>query len=209
MPTHPEPTPDASQGTPLPRFDAPSSRDQAVLAASQAVVALLLQHGRSDFTIRELAEHAGVSERTFYRYFPRKEDAVRPYLTAGLDHVVARVDALCGEGSLTDAVRQAHAEVLGLVHAQDAAVLLDVLTGTERLRAVWIQVSVDAEAALGAVIAARWGVPADSHAVALAAATVVAAGRLALQGAAGSGQEPLTVFEACLARMGSVLTAPA
>lgn len=37
---------------------------------------LTAEHGLSGFTIEELCEHVGISRRTFFNYFPSKEDAV-------------------------------------------------------------------------------------------------------------------------------------
>jgi len=37
---------------------------------------LTAQRGLSGFTIEELCEHVGISRRTFFNYFPSKEDAV-------------------------------------------------------------------------------------------------------------------------------------
>ncbi|WP_084628588.1 TetR family transcriptional regulator [Amycolatopsis nigrescens] len=49
-----------------------------------AALELFAEHGPSRPTVREIAERAGVSERTFFRYYPSKEQltigAVRGYL---------------------------------------------------------------------------------------------------------------------------------
>src|ERR1700761_8502776 len=63
-------------------------QQRAALKASQATVELFIQHVSTDFAIKVLADNAGVSERSFYRYFPRKEDAIRPFLHHGLERVI-------------------------------------------------------------------------------------------------------------------------
>lgn len=45
-------------------------------AISDAARALTLEHGFSNFTIEQLCEQVGVSRRTFFNYFPSKEDAL-------------------------------------------------------------------------------------------------------------------------------------
>lgn len=56
----------------------PSTR-QAIL---DAVAELLLERNGADFSVREVAERSGLTHRTVYRYFPRREDL----LGAGADH---------------------------------------------------------------------------------------------------------------------------
>lgn len=196
-------------GRRLPEFGAASPRDQAILDASRLVVALFVERRTSAFTVRELADHVGVSERTFYRYFPRKEDAVRPYLEAGLSHVVAGIRAGMAGMPLYDAIARAHDAVLDGAAASQTATLLSVLTGTERLRAVWLQVTLGAEQALAEVVAEAWDVPPDHVAARVAASAIVGAGRLALQQPPGGEQVPAQVFRACLTRMRSALEPPA
>ena len=186
----------------LPRLLAEDERSQPALDASRAVVAHLLAARSSGFTVRALAEVAGLSERTFYRYFPRKEDAVRPYLEAGLRLVVERVRSEPADRPLREALEVAHAGVLDLARGGDGEALLTVVYGEDRLRAVWLQVLADAEGAFAEVIASRLGVgPVQAR---LAGVAVVGAGRLALA-AAGEGQEPRAVFAACLDMLGAAL----
>src|SRR5690348_8088241 len=82
-------------------------RDQAMLEASQAVIALFLRKRTSDFSVKELAAHAGLSERTFYRYFPRKEDAIRPAVDASLARIVSDMRAVPRGKTLREAMVEA------------------------------------------------------------------------------------------------------
>ena len=58
----------------------PSRRDlnraQTSEAIYRAAVTLVLRHGLTGATVDAIAETAGVSRRTFFNYFPTKEDAV-------------------------------------------------------------------------------------------------------------------------------------
>lgn len=196
---------------PLPTFPGRHDRERALLGASRAVVDLYLRSGTADIPIRVLAEGAGLSERTFYRYFPRKEDAIRPYVEAGLAHVVERVRAAPGDRPLRDALVDAHADFLGAARAADGAAFLAVVSGDPRLRAVWLQVLTDAEEAFTQVIAARLGLEPDGLRARLAGAAVVTAGRLALSPATapGPGRDPVRVFAASLDLLGAALFAAA
>ncbi|MES2641096.1 MAG: TetR family transcriptional regulator [Myxococcota bacterium] len=197
--------PDA--GASLPSFSAQRDREQAVLEASRAVVALFLRERSSNFSVRQLADCAGLSERTFYRYFPRKEDAIRPYVEAGLEHILSRVQAAPRTRSLRDVLVAAHAEILDAARAHEGEALLTVLNETERLAAVWLQVVTEAETAFARIVAERLGIPADSLQARFAGGVVVTAGRLALQSAhseAGT-RTPSQVFAECLDLLGPAL----
>lgn len=195
-------------GLVLPVFSADRPREQAILDASRAVVTLFVERQTSAFTIRELADHVGVSERTFYRYFPRKEHAVRPYLEAGLAHIVVGIRTAMVGMALPDAIVQAHTGVLEGTASAHTAKLLSVLTGTERLRAVWLQVTMGAERALAEVVGEAWGVSPDHLAARMAASAVVASGRMALLQPGGDEQPPALVFRTCLMRMRSAFEPP-
>lgn len=192
----------------LPAFLADDPRDQPALDASRRIVALFLRERSTDFPIRDLADHAGLSERTFYRYFPRKEDAVRPYLQAALAHVVAQVRDAPAHVSAFDAVLTAQGAILDAATAHDAPAMLAVLVETERLRAVWLQVLHDAEAAYAHALAERLGL-ADGLRAHLAGAAVVAAGRLALLHAASSGRRASDLLAEALTLVAHDLLQPA
>jgi AcrR family transcriptional regulator len=191
----------------LPPFVGRNEREQAVLEASRAVVGLFVRERSSDFSVKELAEHTGLSERTFYRYFPRKEDAVRPYIEAGLEHVLSRVRQAPRDRSLRDVLVSAHGEILDLALPLDGAAFLQVVNQTERLRAVWLQVLTDAEAAFAGIVADWLGIEAESVQARFVSAAVVTAGRLALQSAgdAGMGRDPSQVFAECVDLLGPAL----
>lgn len=179
----------------LPRLLTIPGRDQAVLDASRASLGLFVSEGRVDQSVRQLALHAGLSERTFYRYFPRKEEVIRPYFLAGLDLVVATVRDM--DGPLVALIPQAVAPLLEGAHAQQGGVLLRLVEGDEALRGVWLQVLEQAERELGAVVAARAGLAEHSVEARLAGAVIVAAGRVALREEAGRAE----VFARCLGRL--------
>jgi AcrR family transcriptional regulator len=181
-----------------------------MLEASRAVIALFVRERRSDFSVKELAAEAGLSERTFYRYFPRKEDAIRPYVDAGLARLVSDVRAASRSRPLREALVEAHAAAFHQGGTGDLEALLPVLHGTESLRAVWLQVVTDAEVAFARVVAERLGLPPDSVQARLAGAVLVTAGRLAMeQPFAGGGRgDPGEVFSRCLALLGPTLFEP-
>src|SRR5262245_62002012 len=59
-------------------FAAPTTEKQK--AIMEAAVALISQRGIDGATTAEIARHAGVTEKTLFRYFPTKQDLVRRVL---------------------------------------------------------------------------------------------------------------------------------
>lgn len=174
---------------PLPAPAPREGRDQAVLEASLAVIGLFLRKRTSDFSVKELAVHAGLSERTFYRYFPRKEDAIRPALDEGLARIVSDLRAAPRGKTLREAMVEALDRTLLEENAMSWENLLSVLNETESLRAVWLQVITDAEVALAHVVAERLELSPDSQRARLAGAVLATAGRLALEPSFSSGRK--------------------
>jgi AcrR family transcriptional regulator len=192
---------------PLPVFPPRHERDRQALEASRAVVGLYLREGTAELSVKQLAEHAGLSERTFYRIFPTKEDTIRPYVEAGMHHVVGLVRDAAPQLPLREALVHAFAAPLDAASAHGDGVFLAVLRQNEPLRGVWLKVITDAEVAFAEVIAARLGLSPSSAQARLAGAAVVTAGRLALEPQA-AGVRPSEVFEACLALLGPALFEP-
>jgi AcrR family transcriptional regulator len=178
-----------------------------MLEASRAVIGLFLREHTSDFSVKELAAHAGLSERTFYRYFPRKEDAIRPVVDAALARIVSDVRASPHGRPLREALVEAHARVLAEGGAMNWGDLLPVLNATESLRAVWLKILTDAEVALAHVVAERLGLSPDSQRARLAGAVLVTAGRLALEQplSAGRKRDSGEVFAEYLELLGPAL----
>jgi AcrR family transcriptional regulator len=152
-----------------------------MLAASRAIIGLFLRARTSDFSVKELAAHAGLSERTFYRYFPRKEDAIRPAVDAALARIVSDVRAAPHGKPLSEALVEALSRPLAEERSMNWENLLSVLNETESLRAAWLQILTDAEVALAEVVAERLGISPDSQRARLAGAVLATAGRLALE----------------------------
>lgn len=55
----------------MPRWE-PDARERLVAAALQ----LFAEHGYDETTVAEIAEHAGLTKSTFFRYFPDKRDVL-------------------------------------------------------------------------------------------------------------------------------------
>ncbi|MCB9744297.1 MAG: TetR family transcriptional regulator [Alphaproteobacteria bacterium] len=186
----------------LPTDAPPTRRERAMLEASRAVIDLFLERRTSDFSVKELAEHAGLSERTFYRYFPRKEQVICPFIFARLEQIIEDIRAYPDDRPLHEALvaAQTRAYVEGRDYNWEA--LLPVLNETDSLRSVWLGIMSDAEVAMSQVLAERMGLPAGSRRATWAAAVVVTAGRVAIEQAAASRQPPEVVYAELLTLLG-------
>lgn len=163
-------------------------REDAILEASTQALALLLERRSIDLPIRALAAELGLSERTFYRYFPRKELVIRPALLASLEAMARDIRDYPASRPLQEALVVAHDRAYASGHSQWDA-LIPLLRSDDSLQAVWRQLLVEAEAAMGEAIAARLGIPRDSQKAALIGAVVVAAGRIAVERGSAPGAE--------------------
>ncbi|MBF6482523.1 TetR family transcriptional regulator, partial [Nocardia cyriacigeorgica] len=66
---------------------------EVLVEISRTCADLFVRAGGSSPTVAELAAAAGLAERSFYRYFPTKEDSLRPMFDDG-NHAFARaIDA--------------------------------------------------------------------------------------------------------------------
>ncbi len=149
----------------------------------RAAVALVGERGLHSVTAEEIAAAAGVSPRTFFNYFPTKEDAVVGYDPAKTAEMVERLRSRPDEEPAFEALRVTVLETLMPSDVGPAELLdrLRVVGADPHLVAHQVSRFGDLERALTESLAGRK--VADrlpgSHA-ALVVACVLAAGRVAL-----------------------------
>jgi AcrR family transcriptional regulator len=124
---------------------------------AEEAVRLFAAKGVAATSADEIAEAAGVSTRTLWRYFRSKEDCVRPLLTTGLDAMADSVRGWDGRGSLLTAVRRAGELEIDPRHVAALRELV-LLTQTEPgLHAVWLETHYEAEVLFGRLVAESTG----------------------------------------------------
>lgn len=113
-------------------------RQATRLRLTTAARALTAEHGLSGFTVEQLCEQVGVSRRTFFNYFPTKEDAVVGHGDDSLDDdVVAWFVAGGGApgepsaGLLDDLVALTAAEIERIAVTADELAAFIAATTTE------------------------------------------------------------------------------
>jgi len=156
-------------------------RTQRELAAT--ALRLFAERGYDSVTVEEIADAVEVSPRTFFRYFPSKEDVLfadEPQLVAALREAI--VGRPPGEPVL-EAILNALLEVADVLADDPEHILLhaQIISHTPALRSRGLEQQAKMEAALAGVIAERLGLDIERDMAAkLVAAGTVAALRVAL-----------------------------
>ncbi|WP_083438773.1 TetR/AcrR family transcriptional regulator [Herbaspirillum autotrophicum] len=155
--------------------------EQTPLAASRAIVAMFIDAESSDFTVRQMAAHAGISERTFYRYFPTREDVVRPVIDVGMQSLAAEMAKRPLQEPIIDALAHAFRNSWVVVPIERSRILFSVMNQTETFRAVWRQAMSVGERQWSELIAQRLQIAPDSHRAILTGAVISTAVRLSFE----------------------------
>lgn len=182
----------------------PSRRDAARTAASWLAVSCIAQRGAS-VTVAELAIAAGVSERTFYRYFPTREDCLRPAMRDSQERMARSLAAQTADVPLGDALVVAFGSVAEGEHLERTRGLLPVVLDDQRFLAVWSQETAHRHPSLLAAVADRLGCATDAVEADLAAAVYLTMMQIALSTMARTGEEPAPVLERLLRTVDSPL----
>jgi AcrR family transcriptional regulator len=124
---------------------------------ARAAAELFAVQGVARTTVEQIAQLAGVSERTFFRYFPTKEDAVLSYIWLRADEVRAALRDRPAHESLADAFLAAVRATTSLDHEaveRDRA-MLRLLRDTPTLRARWLVAGWETAASFVPLVADR------------------------------------------------------
>ncbi|XBH20466.1 TetR family transcriptional regulator [Jonesiaceae bacterium BS-20] len=156
------------------------------LGIARAAATLFTEHGVDGVTADAIASQAGISLRTFYRYFRTKEDAVAPLLAFGASQWRAAI-ASSGTGDPRAQISSIMRQVLTPVDEESREGLrwthglLRAAKADPALRSVWQRVNQDSEVALTRIIGNLVGPRTDPFTVRILAATTTAAMRIAVE----------------------------
>ena len=135
-----------------------SRKAQVRLDIAKAAVRLFTEQGLDGTSVAQIAEAAGISTRTLWRYFASKEECAAPLLSYGLDRFTAYVRAwpadlpLVGAADSVDWFTDDSATRLLLVID-----LLRLACTEPALDAVWSRCFSEGVGAMGLVLAERFG----------------------------------------------------
>ncbi len=124
-------------GTGLTERNKQRTRREIAEAAGQ----LFLERGYAATTVQEIANAADVSPRTFFRYFPCKEDVITAIASASMDDVLEHLAGHDVSESLVSVLRATFSAVLGpAIDDPDAARAFQfMLRDTPALRGRWLE----------------------------------------------------------------------
>ena len=158
---------------------------------AKTAMALFIRDGFDEVGAEEIAREAGVSLRTFYRYFSGKDEVLSPIITEGMENLAAAIASRPVHETLAVAVKAAYAGMASTAGSENVRTLVRLIIGTPALRAHWLDGLRSIEETLVAVIHARQADASDEGAR-LTAAAIVAALRLTLERSTRTGSsEPL------------------
>lgn len=132
---------------------------------SDAALLMLAAKGFDAVTIDEIAAAAGVSRRTFFRYFASKEDVVVQFLAGMGADIVAELTARPVSEPPSAALRHAVRVPLAVCvdHSERSLQVLRLILGTPALLARYLERQAEWRAALAAGLARRVGLDPATH----------------------------------------------
>ncbi|MEU8759930.1 TetR family transcriptional regulator [Streptomyces sp. NPDC048659] len=183
---------------------------------SEAALQLLALKGFDAVTVDEIAAAAGVSKRTFFRYFASKEDVVVRFLAGMGADIHAELSGRPAAEPPSRSLR--HAVAVPLLactdahpdHADRALRVVRLILGTPALLARFLERQSAWQETLAAELARREGLdPAADLYPRLAAGTALVAFRTVLQrwSESGAAQDPLALLDRAFAVVGPALDA--
>ncbi|GAB2566766.1 TetR family transcriptional regulator [Paractinoplanes abujensis] len=152
---------------------------------------LLARQGYDTTTVDEIAAAAGMSRRTFHRYYASKEDVVIQLLADVGDQVQAALSTRPAAEPPAVALRQSIGVAIDFCSGHHDPVkmlaVVRLILETPTLHARFLSLQADAQAGLTEVLASRLGLPPDDLFPEMAVRMALAAFDAVLQRWAGSG----------------------
>jgi AcrR family transcriptional regulator len=176
---------------------------QTRLEIAQSALDLFVRDGYDAVSAEAIAAEAGVSLRTFYRYFQAKDEVLSPIVTRGTETLAARFADRPPEETLAEAFAAAFREMGPQAGSQRGPRLLPLFMEVPVLRARWLADLRTVETAFSAVVKQRTTTPLSDADAGLTGAILATALRIALERAA-SGDEtaaPPVLLDEILARL--------
>lgn len=160
------------------------NRDRNRADVARLALELFDRHGFDQVTVDDIAEAAGISRRTFFRYFDTKEDAVLPDEHERLEQLRAALADRPADEPLIISLRHATLALLGddRFDRDEAVARFRIVMGTPSVHARSLELQTRWESEIRSVIAEHLGVdPERDVAARVLAASTVASFRAAAE----------------------------
>ena len=134
-----------------------------VLELEAIALGLFEARGFGEVTVDEIADAAGISVRTFYRYFPTKEDVLQSRIDQRAARLRAALSARSPDEPAFQALRLAYAETVSAEDAELRRQWTSVVAATPNvLKGVLGGILLKTQRVVAEFFAARFDVPDDS-----------------------------------------------
>ncbi|MBM7520384.1 TetR/AcrR family transcriptional regulator [Nocardioides nitrophenolicus] len=170
--------------------------EETLLGVARACADVFVAAGDSSPTVATLVAAAGLSERTFHRWFPTKPDCLRPLFDDGNRAYAAALATQPADLPLGEALCRAFVATFADGSDDSSRALMRTVFGDLALRRVWLEASYATTPALRPGVATRLGTTQD------AVATTVGCGQaivLAIAALTHMVEDGLTAPEAAAA----------
>jgi len=148
---------------------------------AETALALFARDGYDNVSAEAIAAEAGVSLRTFYRYFSTKDEVLSPIITEATQEFVAAIAARPAREGLATAVQRAYEGIRPQQGPEGVRALIGLLTDVPALRARWLSDLRTIEDALLPVVQRRARRPMSDDQARITAAAIVTALRIAVE----------------------------
>jgi AcrR family transcriptional regulator len=161
---------------------------------SSSALDLFVRDGYDNVSVELIAEEAGISLRTFYRYFSTKDEVLAPVITDGIEKLAQQIALRPPSENLATAVQLAFEEISPAAASRRHQAIVHQLVTVPALRARWLNDLRTIEETLVPVVRQRAGRPPSDEQARLSAAAIVTCLRVAFELSAElASTEPLTV----------------
>jgi AcrR family transcriptional regulator len=154
---------------------------QTRLEIAQSALELFARDGYDNVTVDDIAEEAGISLRTFYRYFSAKEAVLSPLVANGTKNLAERIARRPDTENLATAVQRAVEEISPSTDPHDIQALIRQLDTVPALQARWLNDLRIIEETLVPIVQQRAADPLSDVQARLSAAAIVTCLRVALE----------------------------
>ena len=159
------------------------------LEIAEAGRRLFVQDGYDRVSPEAIASAAGVSLRSFYRYFSSKEEVLSPLIRAGTADFGRLIAARSPSEDLVTAVERAYTALTAGTERGGVTGVIALLLDVPVLRARWLDDLRSIEDALVPVVQGRSPLPLSADKARLTTAAIVTAVRISLEAAVREGSD--------------------